>query len=334
MEEERIAVFIDYENLAIGSREDLGVQIADALAERGRVVVRRGYADWTYFEPDRRMLVDNQVELIEIPQRRGAVRKNAADIKMAVDALELAFEREYVTTFVICSGDSDFTPLVHKMRELNRRVIGVGLKASTSSLLPAACDEFLFYENLADVEVAAAAPERRRRKEAPKEVKPVEVEALETLVVATLSGLIRTGEGQVRASALKRALLRKDPTFTETDYGFRAFGEMLRHLAERKVVVLDDEGAIGDPVVTFPAKGRGEQEAFGLLNDVVASLEDGEGQVSLSGLKNEIRKQDPEFSEKRYGYSGFLQFVKAARARGFVAYSWDEAADDYVVTTG
>ncbi len=156
MEEERIAVFIDYENLAIGAREDLGVQfdfkpIADALAERGRVVVRRAYADWTYFESDRRMLVDSQVELIEIPQRRGAVRKNAADIKMAVDALELAFEREYVTTFVICSGDSDFTPLVHKMRELNRRVIGVGLKASTSMLLPAACDEFLFYENLAGV---------------------------------------------------------------------------------------------------------------------------------------------------------------------------------------
>jgi len=338
MEEERIAVFIDYENLAIGAREDLGVQfdfkpIADALAERGRVVVRRGYADWTYFEPDRRMLVDNQVELIEIPQRRGAVRKNAADIKMAVDALELAFERDYVSTFVICSGDSDFTPLVHKMRELNRRVIGVGLKASTSALLPAACDEFLFYENLADVEVAAAAPARRRRKEAPKEVKPVDVNALETLVVATLSGLVRTGEGQVRASALKRALLRKDPTFTETDYGFRAFGEMLRYLVERKVVELDDEGAIGDPVVTFPAKGRGEQEAFGLLNDIVASLEEGDAQVSLSGLKNEIRKHDPEFSEKKYGYSGFLQFVKAARARGFVAYSWDEAAGDYVVTT-
>ena len=145
MEEERIGLFIDYENLAIGAREDLGIQfdfkpVADALAERGRVVVRRAYADWTYFEKDRRMLTENQIELIEIPQRKGAVRKNAADIKMAVDAVELAFERGYVTMFVLCTGDSDFTPLVHKLRELNKRVIGVGIKHSTSKMLPPACD--------------------------------------------------------------------------------------------------------------------------------------------------------------------------------------------------
>jgi uncharacterized LabA/DUF88 family protein len=338
MEDERIAVFIDYENLAIGAREDLGVQfdfkpIADALAERGRVVVRRGYADWTYFESDRRMLVDNQVELIEIPQRRGAVRKNAADIKMAVDALELAFERAYVTTFVVCSGDSDFTPLVHKLRELNRRVIGVGLKSSTSMLLPPACDEFLFYENLAGVEVETRAPKQRRTKEAPKESTPVDTDALEALIISTLTGLLRTGEGQVRASALKRALLRKDPTFTEADYGFRAFGELLRYLTERKTVVLDDEGAIGDPVVTFPAKGRGEQEAFGMLADVVSNLQESGERVSLSGLKNEIRKHDAGFSERRYGYSGFLQFVKAAQARGFIEFAWDEDTDDYVLSS-
>ncbi len=104
------------------------------------------------------MLADNQVELIEIPQRRGRVRKNAADIKMAVDAVELAFERDYVTTFVICTGDSDFTPLVQKLRELNKRVIGVGLKASTSAMLPPACDEFLFYERLSGVEL----PKRKK----------------------------------------------------------------------------------------------------------------------------------------------------------------------------
>ena len=148
-EEERIALFLDYENLAIGAREDLrGMQfdlrpLADALAERGRVVVRKAYADWTSFDEDRRMLTNEQVELIEIPQRLGAVRKNAADIKMAVDAVELVFERDYISTFVICTGDSDFTPLVNKLRELNKRVIGVGLKASTSKLLPPACDEFI-----------------------------------------------------------------------------------------------------------------------------------------------------------------------------------------------
>jgi hypothetical protein len=110
--------------------------LADALAERGRVVVRRAYADWSYFDEDRRMLTQNHVELIEIPQRMGAVRKNAADIKMAVDAVELSFERDYITTFVICTGDSDFTPLVDKLRSLNKRVIGVGLQGSTSKMLP------------------------------------------------------------------------------------------------------------------------------------------------------------------------------------------------------
>src|ERR1051325_52702 len=158
-QEERIALFLDYENLAIGAREHLGGMpfdfrpIADALAERGRVVVRRAYADWSFFDEDRRMLTRSHVELIEMPQRMGASRKNAADIKMAVDAVEMAFEREYISTFVICTGDSDFTPLVHKLRELNKQVIGVGVEQSTSAMLPPACDEFLYYDRLEGVDI-------------------------------------------------------------------------------------------------------------------------------------------------------------------------------------
>ena len=335
MEEERIGLFIDYENLAIGAREDLGIQfdfkpVADALAERGRVVVRRAYADWTYFEKDRRMLTDNQIELIEIPQRKGAVRKNAADIKMAVDAVELAFERGYVSMFVLCTGDSDFTPLVHKLRELNRRVVGVGLKASTSKLLPAACDEFLFYENLSGVDV----PDRKPKKERPKAEKPTPAttESPDALIVPTLAGLIRAGNGDVRASSLKRALLRKDSTFTETDYGFRAFGELMRHLADQGVVELDYDDSQGDPAVRFPKSGRGEEAGFGLLHDAVAKLGADGAVVALSGLKNEMRKQDSGFSEKSLGYSGFLQFVKAAAASGYVDLLWDDGTDDYVVS--
>src|SRR5205809_2119265 len=154
-DEERIALFIDHENLSIGAREigrgfDVG-PIMDALAERGRVVARRAYADWTLFAGDRRTLVEHNCELIDIPQRTGAVRKNAADIKLAVDAMELAYERGFVSTFVIASGDSDFTPLVAALRALNRRVIGIGVKGSTSGLLPPACDEFLFYDRLPGV---------------------------------------------------------------------------------------------------------------------------------------------------------------------------------------
>ena len=167
-QEDRIALFLDYENLALGARDHLGGMafdlrpIADALAERGRVVVRRAYADWSYFDEDRRMLTRSHVELIEMPQRMGASRKNAADIKMAVDAMELAFERGYISTFVICTGDSDFTPLVHKLRELNKRVIGVGVEKSTSALLPPACDEFLYYDRLEGVEAPPARATRGR----------------------------------------------------------------------------------------------------------------------------------------------------------------------------
>ncbi|GMQ93585.1 MAG: hypothetical protein BMS9Abin12_1064 [Acidimicrobiia bacterium] len=334
MEEVRIGLFIDYENLAIGAREDLGIAfdflpIADALAERGRVVVRKAYADWAFFIDDRQMLVDNHVEMIEIPQRKGAVRKNAADIKMAVDAVELALERDYVTTFVICTGDSDFSPLVHKLRELNKQVIGVGLKASTSRLLPPACDEFLFYENLDGVDLPQAKVIRRGKSEPDQPTK--DLQNLDGLITRTLSGLQRTADDEVRISQLKRALLRKDSTFAESDYGFRSFSELLRNLAEREKVQLDASSRTGDPVVSFPEDGRGEGEAFELLVATIKAMKSSDP-VALSGLKDEMRKADPNFSEKQYGYGGFLQFVKAASTKGVVEIDFDADSGAYSVS--
>jgi uncharacterized protein (TIGR00288 family) len=353
-DEERIALFLDYENLAIGAREQLHRSefdfrpVADALAERGRVVVRRAYADWSRFDEDRRMLTRHHVELIEIPQRMGSVRKNAADIKMAVDAIELCFERDYITTFVLGTGDSDFTPLVHKLRELNRRVIGIGVEASTSALLPPACDEFLFYERLEGVEPAEA----RRASGRTSRAKPrpvVEEDSiadeeqpaargeepdLGVLVTQTLSGLSRSAGGPVLASMLKRAILRKDPTFSETTYGFRGFSELLRHLEEQGLVALTPGPGQGDPEVSFPTEARDEQAAFALLRSVVDRLSARSGPLHLSGLKTQLRKVEPDFSEKRFGYGGFLQFCKAARARGLIEMDWDEDADDYIVRPG
>lgn len=397
--EERLAVFIDYENLALGAREHLGGMqfdfgpIADALAVRGRVVVRRAYADWSYFDEDRRALTRHQVELIEMPQRMGASRKNAADIKMVVDAIEMAFERDYISTFVMCTGDSDFSPLVHKLRELNKRVIGVGVEKSTSRLLPPACDEFLFYDRLEGVDVPdeepgrerattarrgarrrgaaapaapaeavapapvtpepapepapaeepAAAPKRRRTKatpppeeptvvvqEAPEEVEPAEAEppTMEVRVAQTLADLQASTSGPVTASALKRTLLRKDPTFSESDYGFRTFGEFLGYLADRGFLVLATGPSAGDPEVSLPEQGSTDA-AFALLRAVV---QESGGSAVLSGLKNAVRKKRPDFSEKALGYRGFLQFCKAAQTAGAVSMAWDDAADDYLVT--
>lgn len=415
--EERLAVFIDYENLALGAREHLGGMqfdfgpIADALAVRGRVVARRAYADWSYFDEDRRMLTRHQVELIEMTQRMGASRKNAADIKMVVDAIEMAFERDYISTFVMCTGDSDFSPLVHKLRELNKRVIGVGVEKSTSRLLPAACDEFLFYDRLEGVEVPdedqrvpapkrgtrsrkpATAPERataqkapttsrrakaaeavaeavaepaapttsgavepeakpatRRRKKAEPVPAPVDVapeaeieidvseqeeEApassdapMEVRVAQTLADLQSSTSGPVTASALKRTLLRKDATFSESDYGFRTFGEFLRFLADRGFVELAAGPSTGDPEVSLPEQGD-TSAAFVLLRAVV---QESGGSAALSGLKNAVRKKRPDFSEKALGFRGFLQFAKAAEAAGTVALAWDDDADDYLIT--
>ncbi|HZD24305.1 MAG TPA: NYN domain-containing protein, partial [Acidimicrobiia bacterium] len=315
---------------AIGAREALGGKefdfepIGNALAERGRVISRRAYADWSMFSGARQLMTRSHVELIEIPQRMGATRKNAADIKMAVDAIELAFERDYVTTFVICTGDSDFTPLVHKLRELNKKVIGVGVKASTSKLLPPACDEFIFYDNLAGVDARDQATASSDTIDEPQR--------MDSIVTTTLGGLLRSGEGDVLASSLKRAILRKDPTFTETDYGFRGFGELLRHLESEGVLELSKGPGRGDPVVQFPSKGSGEQGAFGLLHDVVSDLASANGPVVLSGLKNQLRKRQPDFSEKKFGYGGFLQFCKAAATRGVIDLSWDDSVGDYTVS--
>nr|WP_281386793.1 PIN domain-containing protein [Jiangella mangrovi] len=341
-------MFLDYENLAIGARDSLGGiafdvrPIADALAERGRVVVRRAYADWSYFDEDRRMLTRSHVELIEMPQRMGASRKNAADIKMAVDAVELAFVRDYVSTFVVCTGDSDFTPLVYKLRELNKSVIGVGIRSSTSALLPPACDEFLYYDDLEGVEPAPARRTRKRAEPiaaAPEPVvAPVPDEALPSrdlddlavLVAQTVSGLQRTG-GPVTASTLKRTLLRKDPTFNEADHGFRAFGELLRHLGERHVIELSEGSAKGDPEVLLPAL-EGQEEAFELLRSVVRDLIDKHGRAALSGLKDQLRRVRPGFSEQALGYRSFLQFCRAAATTGAIRLAWDDDAEDYLVT--
>src|ERR687895_633436 len=211
-DDDRIALLVDFENLAIGARDrgqdiDMSV-VMDALSERGSVVVRRAYADWNLFSEHRQGLVAQRIEMIEIPQRTGMVRKNAADIKLAVDAMELAFQREFVTTFVIASGDSDFTPLVLKLRELNKQVIGLGVEGSTSDLLPGACDEFLFYERLLGPGTGRGT--RRAAETSKKEESDSDLAEAARFVTKTLAGLQQSSSGPVLSSSLKRVILRKD----------------------------------------------------------------------------------------------------------------------------
>jgi hypothetical protein len=163
---------------------------------------------------------------------------------------------------------------------------------------------------------------------------PGEEADLGVLVTQTLSGLSRSASGPVLASTLKRALLRKDPTFSETTYGFRGFSELLRHLEERGLVALSPGPGQGDPEVNLPEEVGDEQAAFALLRSVVDRLAAKSGPLHLSGLKTQLRKVQPDFSEKRFGFGGFLQFCKAARARGLIEMDWDDAAEDYVLRPG
>jgi hypothetical protein len=315
----RLALFLDFENLALGAKEALGAgfrfaPVADALADRGRVVVRRAYADWSYFENERRDLAHHHVELIEIPQRMGATRKNAADIKLAVDALEVVYSRTWVDTFVLGTGDSDFTPLVHKLRELDKQVIGIGVRQSTSKLLPPACDEFLFYDDLvADLDETTADGESGD--DASAAGQPAD---LVELVVSTLIGLERSGSAPVRASELKRAILRRNSTFSESSHGFRAWGELLSALADQSVLTLADDSHRGNPVVGLSAGSPSEAGAFTLLADVVNDRAGDGGWAHLSGLKGAMRDRLPGFTERSLGYRSFLEFCRAAQARGLV----------------
>jgi hypothetical protein len=203
-------------------------------------------------------------------------------------------ERNFISTFVICTGDSDLSPLVQKLRELDRTVIGVGIRQSTSKLLPPACDEFMFYDNL-----VLGADDGEGTSDGNDGA---------TLVLSTLAGLEGSSDS-VRASTLKRAVLRKDPTFSEADLGHRSFGSLLRALSADGLISLDGEG---DPRVSLgdSAAGRADE----LLVSVVTDAK----QVPLTGLKDALRNVDADFSERRLGYRNFGSFVRAAEARGLI----------------
>ncbi len=225
--EPALAVLVDIENLSrpgARNRGDFDIHLVlGRLAEKGRVVVKRAYADWSRYRDARRELMNAGLELIEMPSAREGA-KNRADIKMAVDAMEIAYSRTHVTTFVIVSGDSDFTPLIGKLRELNKRVIGIGRdESSASQLLIANCDEFYFYDSMA--------------KKAPRHQDGVRPDALSLLRETMIA---RQGEGDEhpQASAVKDSMRRRDPAFSESDIGYSTFSKFLEDAQAKGVVHL------------------------------------------------------------------------------------------------
>ena len=244
-----MAVFCDFENVALGVRdanyEKFDIKpVLERLLLKGSIVVKKAYCDWERYKGFKATMHEANFELIEIPHVRQS-GKNSADIRLVVDALDLCYTKSHVNTFVIISGDSDFSPLVSKLRENAKQVIGVGVKQSTSDLLVANCDEFIFYDDLVrEVKRAAAKRDERkqpaakrspdegnRRKEELEERKAKAIE----LVVEMFDALVseRGDSGKIWASLLKDTLKRRRPDFNETYYGFRTFGNLLEEAQNR-----------------------------------------------------------------------------------------------------
>ncbi len=258
-----LALFADFENVALGVRDakfpkfDIGL-VLERLLVKGNVVVKKAYCDWERYKEYKPGMHDAAFELIEIPHTRQS-GKNSADIRMVVDALDLCYTKDHIDTFVIISGDSDFSPLVSKLRENAKLVIGVGVRSSTSDLLMSNCDEFVFYDDL-----VKASSTQKKRKKAPrkkaaesKAAEPAKKDSEEAeggddgidLVVDTAEALIMERGDSVWGSVVKQTLKRRHPGFSESSFGYRSFNDLLEAAEIRGYLQLDPDERSGGYVI-------------------------------------------------------------------------------------
>ena len=267
-QDQNLAIFCDFENVALGVRDarikkfDIDL-VLERLLVKGSVVVKKAYCDWQRYQEFKAVMHDAAFELIEIPHTRQS-GKNSADIRMVVDALDLCYTKHHIDSFVIVSGDSDFSPLVSKLRENNKTVIGVGVKSSTSDLLMNNCDEFIFYDDLAREDESS---KQRKRKPAVKKkaasktssAKPADTDKPEeekideaiSLVMETVEALNteRGDREKLWGSMVKQALKRRRPGFNESYYGVRSFSDLLEEAERRGLVGLSLDERSGGYVI-------------------------------------------------------------------------------------
>jgi uncharacterized protein (TIGR00288 family) len=256
-----MAVFCDFENVALGVRDakyaDFDIEkVLERLLLKGSIVVKKAYCDWDRYKDFKKSMHEAAFELIEIPHVRMS-GKNSADIRMVVDALDLCYTKSHVDTFVIVSGDSDFSPLVSKLRENNKIVIGVGVKKSTSDLLMANCDEFILYDDL--VREKAKKQSRRKKAAAPEagaapkstQAEPDKKQEALDLAMETIEALFaeRTSEEKIWGSMVKQALKRRKPGFSESYYGYRSFGKLLDEAESKGLLTLEPDEKSGGVII-------------------------------------------------------------------------------------
>ena len=245
-DEPLIAVFVDFENLAIGVRQMKAGQfkiqlIIKRLLEKGRIVFKRAYCDWTNYQDSMREFHAQGVEMIDIPQSKIS-GKNSADIRMVVDALDLCYSKDHIDVFALISGDSDFSPLVSKLKENNKRVIGCGIKASTSDLLIGNCDEFLYYDDL--IRTASKSTAKKKKKNGTEDKQQ---EAFDRVVEVVQS--VEQDYDPLWGSTLKQAIRRVYPGFNESYYGFESFSKLLEEAQSREQVNLELDERSGGYII-------------------------------------------------------------------------------------
>ena len=254
-----MALYCDFENVALGARDakysrfDIG-KVLERLLLKGNIVLKKAYCDWERYKDFKNAMHEAAFELIEIPHVRIS-GKNSADIRMVVDALDLCYTKSHVDTFVIISGDSDFSPLVSKLRENNKTVIGVGIKSSSSDLLISNCDEFIYYDDLVRVEkqrrprrkvqaqTAAATPAVTAEQDRSQEAIDIVMETVEALFTE------RGAEDKIWGSMVKQALKRQRPGFNESYYGFKSFSRLLDEAENRKLLTLEHDEKSGGVII-------------------------------------------------------------------------------------
>lgn len=260
-----MAIFCDFENVALGVKDtgkkkfNIGI-ILERLLLKGKIVVKKAYCDWKRYEEFKTDMHEASFELIEIPHVRQS-GKNSADIRMVVDALDLCYTKEHADTFVIISGDSDFSPLVSKLRENNKTVIGVGVKNSTSDLLIANCDEFIFYDDLdvpkrkkkaATKKSATSSRSSRARKTTSTSKSESSNQEIFELLVETYNAILqeRDNDDVIWGSMLKQTLKRRNPSFSESSYGFSSFGKLLEQAEAEGYFMLERDARSGGFIIT------------------------------------------------------------------------------------
>lgn len=259
-----LALFCDFENIALGVRDAQYArfnieEVLERLLVKGNIVVKKAYCDWDRYKDFKADMHEASFELLEIPHVRQS-GKNSADIRMVVDALDLCYTKSHVDTFVVISGDSDFSPLVSKLRENNKIVIGVGVKESTSNLLIANCDEFIYYDDI--IRQSERRKPKKRKSNGKKEngdeattnsgKRQRREEQAFGWVLETLDDLFseRDPEEKVWGSMVKQALKRRKPGFSERYHGFRSFSELLEQMEEQKILMLEHDEKSGGYIIT------------------------------------------------------------------------------------